>query len=142
VFGIGLDQISKYFAVQNLLFGVPTAMFPFLNWTLNYNKGISFGLFNQYETIVPILLLVIVAALIIGLFVWLWKLPGGLSWQAVSLSLIIGGAIGNLIDRVTLGHVVDFIDVYVGNWHWYTFNIADALICIGAGILALKSQTI
>lgn len=140
--GIVLDQVSKYFAVQNLLLGIPTAILPFLNWSLNYNKGISFGLFNQYETVVPILLMVIVSALIIGLLVWLWKMPAGFSWVGISLSLIIGGAIGNLIDRVILGHVVDFIDVYVGAWHWYTFNIADVLICVGASILALKSQTV
>jgi signal peptidase II len=138
--GIGLDQGSKYLAMQHLELGFSKSVFPYLNWSLTYNRGISFGLFNQQSFIVPIILMSIILALIIGLSLWLWNMPkteGG--WQPLCISLIIGGAIGNLIDRVYLGYVVDFIDFYIGNWHWYTFNLADCFICVGAGMLALYS---
>lgn len=134
---VGLDQASKYFALQNLEFRTPTAVMPSLNWTLNYNKGISFGLLNHQSSIIPFMLILVALALVIGFFIWLWNMPKTQFWQAFSVSLIIGGAIGNLIDRISLGYVVDFIDFYIGNWHWYTFNVADAFICIGAFMLAI-----
>lgn len=135
--GVGIDQVSKYYAVQSLIFGQPKAIVQYFNWSLNYNKGVAFGLFNQYEAAVQMGLILMVLSMIIGLFIWLGKIYKADSWQAISLSLILGGAIGNLIDRIILGHVVDFIDFYIGNWHWPTFNIADSLICIGAAMLAL-----
>lgn len=133
--GVGWDQVAKYFALKNLEFGLAQSVVPHLNWHLNYNKGISFGLFNQAS--VSMILIGIIVMLIIGLLVWLWNMPKTASWQAVSLSLVIGGAIGNLIDRLYFGHVIDFIDFYIGNWHWYTFNVADSLICVGAVMLTL-----
>lgn len=136
--GVALDQLSKYYALQSLIFGQPQAIMPNLNWHLNYNKGVAFGLLNQYETAVQMGLIIMVLSMIVGLLIWLSKIYKSDSWQAISLTLILGGAIGNVIDRIRFGHVIDFIDFYIGNWHWHTFNIADSFICIGAGMLLLS----
>ncbi len=136
--GVGLDQLSKYYALQSLIFGQPHAIMPNLNWHLNYNKGVAFGLLNQYETAVQMGLIIMVLSMIVGLFIWLSKIYKTDQWQAISLSLILGGAIGNVIDRIRFGYVIDFIDFYIGNWHWHTFNVADSFICIGAGMLFLS----
>jgi len=138
VLGIIIDQYAKFYAMQSLIFGKPQGVVPYFNWSLNYNKGIAFGLLSQYETLVQIGLIGMVIAMIIAMTLWLRILINERSsWQAFSVALIIAGAIGNVIDRIRLGHVVDFIDFYIGNWHWPTFNIADSFICIGAAILAL-----
>ena len=78
------------------------------------------------------------------LFVWLAKLKPTEKLEAISLSLILGGAIGNVIDRISYGYVIDFIDLYIGHNHWPVFNIADSAICIGAILLvadSFKSET-
>ena len=68
---------------------------------------------------------------------WLRRLPANAAWLGSAYSLVIGGALGNLLDRLMYGHVVDFIDVYVGQWHWPAFNLADSAICIGAVMIVL-----
>ena len=69
------------------------------------------------------------------IFVWLLKLPRGQTLLACALALILGGAVGNLCDRIVLGEVIDFVDVYFRSWHWPAFNVADSAISIGAGLL-------
>ncbi|MCI0655271.1 MAG: signal peptidase II, partial [Methylococcaceae bacterium] len=75
----------------------------------------------------------------IVLCLWLFRLPSGALWQAVGLALVLGGALGNLIDRVIYGYVIDFLDVYYKTWHWPAFNIADSAITVGVCILLLDS---
>jgi signal peptidase II len=72
------------------------------------------------------------------LILWIWRLNARQRLSAVSLSLIVGGAIGNIIDRLLLGHVVDFIDLYYGDWHWPAFNVADSAIVIGVVLMLLE----
>jgi signal peptidase II len=70
---------------------------------------------------------------------WLRQLQRGQLWLAVALALVLGGALGNVWDRVTLGYVVDFVDIYYGDWHWPAFNIADSAITVGAVLLLLDA---
>jgi signal peptidase II len=136
-----LDQVSKL-AVLRHFADVPDALrdlplLPGLDIREIGNRGVTFGLFNgageagQAELIFSGMTLVIVAVLLVTL------VRTQRSLGAIGLGMVIGGAIGNLIDRVRLGAVVDFLDFHIGSWHWYVFNGADAAICIGVGILLL-----
>jgi signal peptidase II len=138
---LGLDQASKL-AVLIHFDEVPPALrdlrlLPVLDIREIGNRGVTFGLFNgggdagQAELIFSGLTLIIVAALLVAL------VRSTRTRGAIGLGMVIGGAIGNLIDRVRLGAVVDFLDFHIGSWHWYVFNGADAAICVGVGILLL-----
>jgi len=103
------------------------------------NEGAAFGLFADspapWKTV---LLIVISAALLATVVGVVWK-TRRLHWEAgVGLSLILGGALSNLVDRIRMGRVVDFLDFYIRSYHWYTFNLADSAIVVGAGFLILQ----
>ncbi len=83
------------------------------------------------------MLTILTAVVSLIITVWLFRTPRDHRWQAASLALVLGGALGNLIDRLRYGHVVDFIDVYYGQYHWPAFNIADSAITVGAVMLAI-----
>jgi signal peptidase II len=131
-----LDQLSKLWVVERL-----TASRPFLHITeffdivLVRNRGVSFGLFNNDAAINGIVFSLLAAVIVVVLLVWLWRAPGTLLPAAIGL--VIGGAIGNVIDRLRLGSVVDFLDFHLGAWHWPAFNLADAAICIGVGLMVI-----
>lgn len=133
-----LDQISKWWIVKHLSFGEFVNLFPSLSLTLTYNKGIAFSLFSQQAAIGRILLIAFVSFISIVVAVWLAQTPRHEKWNKVALALILGGALGNLVDRIVYGHVIDFIDFYVMQWHWYTFNLADSFITVGA-LMTIKS---
>ena len=102
---------------------------PFLNFVPVWNPGISFGMLADAGWAMPYLL----SALAFVVAGWMvWKVPSFLRGERLGAGLIAGGAVGNAIDRLRFGKVVDFIDVYVQTWHWPAFNIADAGITIGA----------
>lgn len=133
-----LDQLSKWVMLEIVDIDTrPTiALLPFLNVVMVWNRGISFGLFQHMEN--SHYVFAAVAALIsVLLIVWMVKnknlLPG------IALGLIIGGAMGNIIDRLRFGAVVDFIDVYFDSYHWPAFNVADSAVCIGALLLIIDS---
>ncbi len=130
-----LDQITKYLAITLLVQGVPVAVMPSLNMTLAYNYGAAFGFLADMGGWQRWFLSTIAIVISIVLIVWLTKLPKKWTTEVVGLNLILSGAIGNVIDRVLEGRVTDFIDFYIGNWHYATFNIADMAITIGAGLL-------
>ncbi|MEM6811058.1 MAG: signal peptidase II [Pseudomonadota bacterium] len=113
---------------------VSLEVLPFFNLSMVWNKGVSFGMF-QNENIWP---LTILALVISGIFsVWLAKSK---SWvETISLSMIIGGALGNVIDRLHFGAVADFFDFHIADWHYPAFNIADSLITVGIVILVIHS---
>lgn len=136
---VGLDQVTKQLALTNLVEGVPIAVAPFLNFTLTYNTGAAFGFLNNAGGWQNLLFVGIAIIVSIAIVVMVWRLERHELPLGVALMLILGGAIGNLIDRLRLGRVVDFIDVYFGSWHFYTFNIADSAITIGAVILLLDT---
>jgi len=107
------------------------------------NRGMAFGLFSDGESGFRSVLLVGVAlAVLVVVSVMLWRLParpgGGRRLTGTALALVLGGAVGNLYDRAFRGSVTDFLDVYVGDWHWPAFNVADSAITIGAILLALS----
>lgn len=131
-----IDQITKLLVVA-MQSANSVAIMPYLNFTLGYNKGAAFGILDAASGWQRWFFVAI--AIIISLIIILWskKLTKGDRWEKLALGLVLGGAWGNLLDRIRLGHVVDFIDFYIGSWHWYTFNVADIAICIGAVLLAI-----
>ena len=129
-----LDQLSKWSALSNLQLGVPEPVLPFMNWLLLLNPGAAFSFLAQgsgwqrwFFTIVGLVACVYI--------VWLLRKSQSDKLLCVALSLILGGALGNVLDRIMYGAVVDFIDLHYANWHWPAFNIADSAICIGAALI-------
>jgi signal peptidase II len=111
----------------------------FFNIVHSQNPGVAFGIFQENPSHSRTLLLVAVSIAAVLILAWmLWKIEKQDSLTATGLSLIFGGALGNVYDRATTGSVTDFLDFYVGGYHWYTFNLADTAICIGAGLLILS----
>jgi signal peptidase II len=101
----------------------------FFNLTPVWNRGVSFGLFAGHQEWIPWILSLVAIIIAAGLFVWLRRARNPL--LAVALGLVIGGALGNVIDRVRFGAVVDFLDFHISGYHWPAFNIADAAISLG-----------
>lgn len=115
----------------------PVRVAPFLDLTLVWNRGISYGLLEQDTVLGRWLLVSITAAATVALLVWLLRTRSVLT--ATSLGLVVGGAIGNGIDRVVYGAVIDFVHFHVGDFSWYVFNLADAAIVAGAAGLVLEA---
>ena len=109
----------------------------FFNLVLTWNRGMSFGLFNSGTMLNAVVFTVLAAAIVAALVVWLRRVRD--SWLGLAIGLVIGGAIGNVIDRVARGAVVDFLDFHLAGWHWFAFNVADAAICIGVGLMLMDS---
>ncbi len=133
-----LDQLSKYYMLNEVL-GERMVIFivPVFNLVRAWNTGVSFSMFNNYGDLGAWMLSVL-ALLIVGFLIyWLKGETSRLSQAA--LGMIIGGAVGNVIDRVRLGAVFDFLDFHIGESHWPAFNLADSFICIGAALLILQS---
>ncbi len=132
---IAIDQFSKLYLNTHLTLGQPVEVLPFFNLTLAYNPGAAFSFLGEQTGWQIWLFTSISLAISIILIAWLLKTPRKDALLACSLSLILGGAVGNLIDRVLYGYVIDFADFHIGSWHFATFNIADSAVCIGAGLL-------
>jgi signal peptidase II len=133
------DQLSKWLMSSWLDLYETVAVVPYFNLTLAHNHGAAFsflasagGWQRWFFTILAIVVSIV-------LTVWMKRLKANAKLEAISLALILGGAIGNVIDRVAHGYVIDFLDVYVGNYHWPAFNIADSAICVGAVLLIFDS---
>lgn len=131
---IALDQISKQIIVRTLNWFDTLPVLPNLNIVHMRNTGAAFSMMSDAS---PVVFVLLGSAVSIGIMLWLRKHPHEQRLIAAALSLIMGGALGNVIDRVTRGHVVDFIDFYVGRWHFAAFNVADIAISCGAGLLIL-----
>ncbi len=136
---IGLDQVTKWLMVSWLALYETVAIMPYFNLTMAHNHGAAFSFLAQaggwQRWFFTVLALVISTVLV----VWLTKLKPEAKLEAISLSLVIGGAIGNVIDRIYYGYVIDFLDIYIGSSHWPAFNVADSAICIGAVLLIIDS---
>ncbi len=133
-----LDQITKWFA-RDALWEPPRAIevTSFFNLVPVENRGISFGLLESDSGFGPWLIAGLALAIALALVVWLARTRRVL--PAVALGLIVGGALGNVIDRARLGWVIDFIDLHVGGYHWPAFNLADAGITVGVGLLLIDA---
>ena len=139
---IALDQLTKHLALAHLQPYEAREVLPgLLNWTLAFNPGAAFSFLAGADGWQRWFFTALAVGVSAGLAFWLSRLPRGDWRNAVPLALIIGGALGNLVDRLCFGHVTDFIDVYWGNAHFPAFNIADSAICVGAVALALFSFT-
>lgn len=137
VFVVILDQVSKYWVSSTLIPYHPYTLFSTLNFTLAYNTGAAFSFLNGAGEWHRWFFASFSLIMSIVIMVWLWRTPKQDRLQAAGLSLILGGALGNLIDRALQGVVVDFIDFHYGSHHFATFNVADSAICIGAALLFL-----
>jgi signal peptidase II len=129
------DQISKWLILTHVM--APPRVIPvtgFFNLVLGRNTGVSFGLFGDAP---PWALMALTLAIVAGLLVWTQRADRPLT--GFSLGLIIGGALGNLVDRLQHGAVTDFLDFYLATYHWPSFNLADVAIVGGVGFLILDS---
>ncbi|WOI11850.1 signal peptidase II [Thalassospira lucentensis] len=130
-----VDQWTKQLAIDGL--SNPHRVIevtPFMNFLLAWNSGVSFGLFQGQA---PWVMIAATAAITIGFLIWMWRTRDRL--LGIALALVIGGAVGNLVDRLRHGAVTDFIDMHVAGYHWPVFNIADSAITIGAVLLLIDS---
>ena len=150
-----IDQISKRFAEATLEFAQPIAAMPMFNWMLVYNEGAAFSFLSEAGGWQRWFFVILASSVCIYLFIWLRKLAHTEILLGTSLSFILSGALGNLIDRAIYGKVTDFIDFYYkadeciyfffynprSGCHWPTFNIADILITLGACLLVIQIFT-
>ena len=130
------DQITKWLMLDFLDLEVnPIVVTSFFNLVLVWNRGVSFGMFNEAGAAGPWILTAVALLVVLGLLYWLRQAEGW--YMVVGLGLVIGGALGNVIDRIRYGAVVDFLDFHIAGYHWPAFNVADSAICIGAGLLLI-----
>lgn len=129
---VGLDWLTKHIILTSVMTPPKSIeVTSFFNVVLVWNKGVSFGMFGSgdFTTVLSLF----AAAVTVILIRWLWKTTSTL--LSIAISLIIGGAIGNIIDRIRFGAVVDFLDFHALGHHWPAFNVADAAICIGVALI-------
>ncbi|MGI8739800.1 MAG: signal peptidase II [Gammaproteobacteria bacterium] len=132
-----IDQITKWMASTWM---EPHVAHPVLSWfnlTLVHNTGAAFSFLSDADGWQRWFFIVLSIAVSVAIVIWLKCLHSSEHWTAAALALILGGALGNVIDRIAHGHVVDFIQWYYGQWYWPTFNIADSAISVGAAILLI-----
>jgi signal peptidase II len=139
VFVIVLDQATKFLAEMMLVMHQPVPLTPSFNLMLTYNTGAAFSFLANAGGWQRWFFLILGLAVSLGLILWLQRLKPTEKRLAAALALILGGAVGNLIDRAWLGQVIDFIQLYYQRWYWPAFNIADSAISIGAFLLVLDS---
>lgn len=134
-----VDQASKQWALAALWppYSPGLTVLPVLNLRLGFNTGVTFGMFRESAAQAVWVLVLLTLAVVVWLLAWLWRAQVRL--EAVALGLVIGGALGNVLDRVRLGAVTDFIDLHYAGWNWPTFNLADTAIVTGVvGLLAVS----
>ena len=134
-----LDQATKLLADHYLNYHQPVSIIPMFNFTLVYNPGAAFSFLSDAGGWQRWFFIVLSSVISVVLFFWLVKLKAEQKLQMTSIAMILGGAIGNLIDRSVYGHVIDFLDVYYQQHHWPAFNIADSAIFVGAILLIIDT---
>ncbi len=134
---LAADQASKWWVLERL--NLPdlgtVAVLPVLNLTMVWNRGVTFGLLNGLGAAAHWVLAVVALLVVAALAVWLWRAERLL--VALALGAVAGGAVGNVLDRIRFGAVVDFIHAHAFGWSWYVFNVADAAIVCGVATLML-----
>lgn len=134
-----IDYLTKQWASSSLVYGYPESVLPFLNWTLAHNTGAAFSFLHDAGGWQRWFFVGIAVVVSVGLVVWLARMPKGLRVLPLAVALLLGGALGNLHDRMVQGYVVDFIHVFYQNWHFPAFNIADCGITVGAILMIIDS---
>ncbi len=133
---IALDQLTKLWVLNAFVPGESLAITPFFNLVLVFNPGAAFSFLADHAGWQR-WFFTLIALVISAWIVWQLRAQKTRSCYSVGLALIMGGALGNLIDRLWLGMVVDFIDLHVAGWHWPAFNVADSAVCVGAVLYVL-----
>lgn len=131
-----VDQVTKQLVVRNFELYDVLPVIPHFNLIRLHNTGAAFSMLSNAP---PLFFVTLGVTVSVGILIWMRRHPQTERLMAVGLALILGGALGNVMDRVGRGHVVDFIDVYWGNWHFAAFNVADMAISVGAAILILDA---
>ncbi len=134
---IFLDQASKYWILMDFSPYQPEKILPMLNITLAYNTGAAFSFLSSAGEWHRWFFTGFSVVMCTVLSVWIVRTPQTARLQLLALNLVLGGAVGNLIDRIRIGYVIDFIEVYYKAYHWPVFNLADSAICVGAFFLLL-----
>ncbi len=133
-----LDQATKFYMISDIM--NPPQLIQvtsFFNFTLAWNTGVSFSLFDSYGDVGTYVLLVVSGIISFVFFVWLWRSKN--HWLSAGIGMVIGGALGNIIDRIRYGAVMDFIDFHYELYHWPAFNLADTFICVGVVFIFIES---
>lgn len=138
-----LDQITKYIASAQLDMYEQLPVMPFFNFTLMHNHGAAFSFLSDAGGWQRWFFTIVAVVISIVLVVWLFRLKNNEKWLGFGLALVLGGAIGNVIDRIRLGYVIDFIQ-WFANWndntyYWPSFNIADSAIFVGTALILISS---
>ena len=136
---IGLDQASKLAINKSFQLYESISVMPFFNLTYVHNMGAAFSFLSEAGGWQRWFFAALAIIMSVIMTIWLIRLKEHETLLAVSLALILGGAMGNLIDRLAYGYVIDFLDVYYGTYHWPAFNIADSAITIGVSLMLVES---
>ena len=131
------DQLTKAAALSLLSQGTAVPVFPSFNLSLGFNTGASFGMMGGFMAGKPLLMAALTGALTLAFAVMAFRAQHAL--ERAGFALVVGGALGNIIDRVRQGAVTDFLDLYWRDWHWPTFNVADIAITLGAVLILAAS---
>ncbi len=128
---VGLDQITKFLSLHFLALNQQIDIFPFLDLTMRHNPGAAFSFLSTASGWQRWFFIILAAIASIIIYYWLGKVPKNNRLESLGLSFILGGALGNVIDRLVHGYVIDFILLHYQHWEWPAFNIADSVICLG-----------
>jgi len=134
-----IDRLSKSVVQKHLGLYETVPVVPHFNITLAYNKGAAFSFLDGAAGWQGWVFGAIAIGVSIAIIAWLAKLSSKQIWLSIALTLVVGGALGNLWDRILFGHVIDFLQVYAGTWYWPSFNVADSAISIGATMLVIDA---
>lgn len=137
-----LDQVTKHMVASSMQLYESIAVVPYFNITYVHNTGAAFSFLSDQGGWQRWFFAALAFVVSVIITVWLARLKKNERMLAVSLSLILGGAIGNLIDRLLYGYVIDFLDVYYQTWHWPAFNVADSAITLGVVLMLMESMGI
>lgn len=136
---IFVDFQTKQWAIESFVLYRPNEVFSWLNWRLAHNYGAAFSFLSDAGGWQRWFFTALAIGVTGILLVWLFRLKAGEWRTGLALGLIIGGAVGNVLDRMSLGYVIDFIDVHYRGWHWPAFNVADSAITCGVALLLLDA---
>ncbi len=135
---IVLDLWTKHLASTHLALYRPVEITGWLNMTLAHNEGAAFSFLADAGGWQRWFFTIVAGVISLVLMIWLWRLPNRSRLLPTAIALVLGGAIGNMVDRVRYGYVVDFIDVHWRGYHWPAFNVADSVIVIGVALLLIE----
>ena len=135
ILSLAADLVSKFFIDTKFVVDEYVAVNDYFNLVKVWNTGVSFSMFNSYGDLGSYILIGMALAVCCGLLCWMYHETDRI--RIVCLGLIIGGALGNVLDRMRYGAVMDFLDFHFATYHWPAFNLADTFICVGAAVLIL-----